>query len=541
MGSQDNLPMTAAELARGRAELVTARGRERLRLILAQRDPKALVQALPADELYWTILEIGLGDAAELVRLSSPGQFRTLLDLACFAGNRPTPRRALPFLRAARSGAMHSTVAAARAKAKLALIDMELIELLLLETLRVHDLREDPDPDLVSDRFMRTPENCFIVEFLVDGADYAAIRGLIDDLYAESPFRATRLLSSVRWELQSELEESALRWRTGRLADLGYPSLEEALSWFAAPKALSGARAGLPARPPGFFLERLGKGSLLARAAARLSSPEREHLELELVTAANAAIVADAVDPGDLEAVRHAVEMARTFVELGLEEVANGDEEEASRSLAAMPVKALFHHGFGRVLKLNWRAERLLAQGRAGHPGAPFIDPPLGEALSALVRRRPLYFPGIETARETWGGIASGAFEPRAFLSSAEVHRTARALLLAEGLVDLARRLGLAPPRWDVPPSLVTLFLTALANERLGRSFVPEPIPAAELPAAARALERIEDARLLAQGEPGGLLASMARVKAEELAPIRAGEPIHPEHVTALLLNLPRH
>ncbi len=421
-----------AALARARRELAAASGRRRLDVILEQQDPAALVRALPGDELYFTIREIGLGDALELVHLASPAQFRTFLDLACWTGDRLDPRKALPWLRAARAGSLDSPRASARWRAKLSALDVELLHLTLRETLVVHDLEQDPDPVIQGDRFMRTPEGKYVIEFRAEGTEYVAVRGIVDDLYAEDPFRATRLVASLRWDLPSELEEAALRWRTARLADLGYPSLDEALSWFARPATRPAPPAGTPSRPPGFYLERLGTGSLLARAASRLDPDAREHLELELVTAANASLVADRVDPGDLDAVRAAVTTGRAFVEMGLEEASGGDEEKATEILATTAVKSLFQRGFGRVLALKWRAERLFAAGGIGTREEPRLESPLAEMLAALARRRPLYFPGIELPRDEWGTPAAGAFEPRGFLSSAEVSRTADALARAE-------------------------------------------------------------------------------------------------------------
>jgi hypothetical protein len=532
-------PIEPAALARLRGELAQARGKRRLDLILDQPDPAALVRALPADEVYFTVCDIGLGDAVELVQLASARQFRTFLDLAGWRGARFEPRATLPWLRAARAGSTATPLAAARWRAKLRRLDLEVLDLVLRDALRVHDLEDDPDPHLEADRFMRTAEGKFILEFLVDGAEYAAVRGLVDDLTAEDPFQATRLFSSLRWELPSELEETALRWRTGRLADLGYPSVEEALSWFARPAARPAPPAGTPARPPGFWPERIGAGSLLARAAARLPAEEREHLELELVTAANAVVVADAVDAGDLDAVRSAVEGARAFVEMGLETEAGADEVRAAEVLATTAVKALFQRGFGRVLELRWRAERLLAGGRAGTRQDPVLDPPLGEAVAALAARRPQYFPGLELPRAEWGTLAAGVAEPRGFRSSAEVARTAGALASAEALVALGEELRLLPARVAGPlaPRLATLYLTALANERLGRAFEVQPIAAAELGDASRALATLDDPRLAAHGEAGALLGELARGRAEELRPIAAGAEVRAEYVAALLVK----
>lgn len=275
---------------------------------------------------------------------------------------------------------------------------------------------------------MRTPEGKFVVEFQCDGVEYMAVRGLLDDLFAEDPFQATRLLSAIRWEMPSELEETALRWRTGRLADLGWPPLDEALSWFARPPQTPAHPPGPPARPPGFLLAPLAGGSLLDRAAAQLPPQARESTEAQIGAAANAVLVADAVDPGDVDAVRSAFEAARAYLELGLEKLSGTDEVRAVETLSAMSVKRIFQEGFGRVLELSWRARRILeAAGPETRLGSP-ID----EALAALASKRPRYFPGLEAPRAEWGTAAAAAHAPRHFRSTEDLARTEDVLLLAE-------------------------------------------------------------------------------------------------------------
>jgi len=418
----------ATALARLRSALAAARGRRRLDLILDDPDPGALVRSLPAPDLYFTIREVGLADSAELVQLAAPSQFRAFLDLDAWRKEELDPARALTWLRAGRAGAGADEQAEAAWRRKLAALDVELLELLLLGSVKVHDLDEEPDPELETDRFLRTPDGKLVLVFLGEGTGYLAARGLVDDLLAEDPFRAARLFSALRRELPSELSESALRWRNGRLQDLGYPPLDEALSWFARPAVRpAGPMPGAPARPAGFWLELRPEGSPLARAAARLSEDEREALELELVTAANAVLVADGLDPGDLEGVRQAVAAARALVELGLEAVAGTDPAAAGAALAATPVKVLFQQGFGRLLRLRWRAEKL----RAALADRP-LGSPLDELLQGLCRRRPLYFPGVEAPPEDWGTPVAGAYQPRPFLSSADLARAEQALARAE-------------------------------------------------------------------------------------------------------------
>jgi len=523
-------------MAEVRRALSGLSGRRRLDLILDQPDPGAVVRALPADELFHAIQDAGLADASDVVQLASPEQFRTFLDLDAWRGGEVDPVRILPWIRAARGPTTESDADVDTWREKLEAIDPDLMSLLLRSTIRIHDLEEEEDPDMESERFVRTAEGRYIVEFQADGADYVAVRRLLDDLYAKDAFQAGRILSTVRWELDSDLAENARRWRDGRLADMGYPTFEEALSWFARPAVRSAAPAGLPDRPAGFWLSSFRRETLLDRAAARLPPAQLARFELETLGAANAAIVADQVDPADPEAVRGAVESARALLEMGLESLSGGDVDAATSVLAATPLKTIFQRGFGQLLELRWKADRLRKEAAGAGP-APALDAPLGEVMAAVGRRRPRYFPGLDRPREEWGSVAASAFQERPFRSTAEVQRTAGALDDAASLLALGRTLSLSPAPGAPAPTLATLYLTALANERLGRPFAPAPISRADLPAAARALEKLDDPRLASAGDAGALLATLARNRAAELAPIRAGEEPPPGAIAAVLVS----
>jgi hypothetical protein len=176
------------------------------------------------------------------------------------------------------------------------------------------------------------------------------------------------------------------------------------------------------------MLAALASGSLLDRAVARLDPDHRDSVEGQVVAAANAVLVADAIDPGNPEAVRAAFEAARGYLDLGLDRLAGGDEAGAAEALAATPVKRIFQEGFGRVLELSWRARDV--RRRAGE-GARF-GAPIDEALLALAGKRPRYFPGVEAPEAEWGTIAAAAHEPRHFRTPADLARTAVALDRAE-------------------------------------------------------------------------------------------------------------
>ena len=162
----------------------------------------------------------------------------------------------------------------------------------------VHDLEDDEDPEIVTRPVHADAgEQVYPRVHGSHGAEYVAVKGDPRRLYVENAFMATRLLSAIRSELDSALRDGA-PLALGAPLRSGFPTLEEALSWFARPPAApAAAHPGLPARPPGFWIA-AHPGTGAARRRVR-SSPQPPALEPQLVAAANAVLVADSTGPGD--------------------------------------------------------------------------------------------------------------------------------------------------------------------------------------------------------------------------------------------------
>src|SRR5262250_3241164 len=92
---------------------------------------------------------------------------------------------------------------------------------------RVNDLQQSPDPE-AHHVTLDSADGHYRVELLVEGPEQATLRALLLDLMAEDPLGFSRLMEAVRWEVPSELEETALRFRWARLSDMGFPDPESA-------------------------------------------------------------------------------------------------------------------------------------------------------------------------------------------------------------------------------------------------------------------------------------------------------------------------
>src|SRR4029078_2522558 len=74
-----------------RPELGRGRRLRRADQLLAERDVDAAVRALPGDELYYVLHELGHEDAGPLVSATTPEQLQVVLDFALWQRVQITP------------------------------------------------------------------------------------------------------------------------------------------------------------------------------------------------------------------------------------------------------------------------------------------------------------------------------------------------------------------------------------------------------------------------------------------------------------------
>jgi hypothetical protein len=463
----------AAALVQFRRQLSKLSPKDRLEALVEVPNAARLVRSMPAEDLYLVISDVGLADSTELVRLASPAQFRTFVDLAGWKGDRGDVDEVIRWLRAARGGSAEDFLE------KLHQLDFELLTLVLQAGLVVHDRESDPDID-PSDVMLETPDGKYAVEMKLQGPSAFALREITTSLVAENPLQASQLLEAIRWELPSELEETAYRFRTGRLQDLGFPPLEEALGLFTFVD---------PDRERGSF-ETLGEGEARLRAVERvdylaaavqgLMDAERDTLEEELRYLVNSAMVAEGSEPGDLAAQRRTTETTGDYLSLGFERLTRGNPQQAADLVRHQSLKLIFQIGFSLTLKLKFRADRLAREPLAIVEDTYLLMPHEAAVVRALRRKRPLRALAVEGAEPVMFRSHRELHEAGAALGRAE-HQVAIFSALLGGTLDAAKgvvvQMGMALSALGVE----RLFRASIVNALLNQDAGPRPLESARL------------------------------------------------------------
>ena len=447
---------TTEKRAARRAELVrrlTALApKNRLDAMLEEVDGKALVRSLPAEDVYATIIDVGLADSTEIVQLSTPEQFRTYVDLAAWQRDRMDPLEVLHWLRAARGDDEVEFVK------KLTFLDIETLEYLFKRLTAVHDLEADPDAN-PQGTTVETPDNRYLIEFLIEGVDESALRRLVMDLMAHNPFELSRFLEAVRFEMTGELEETAYQFRQARLEDLGFPPFDEAVKVFT---WLDPDKHG-PTTTNSKAIASAARVDYVPAAFAGLEPVERQNLEGEVRYLVNCVLVAESAEPGDPPSLRRYSEHARDYLDLGLEHLTGGDPSLACEVVREKALRFIFQVGFSLTMRLKRQVERM-----ASETHAKFADTWLAldeetAMLLALLRRRPLKALRVPGAEPVPFRSKRELYEVEQLLGRVRAQRQVFAALLGASPAEIVAKFGL--PFAELTPQ--RMFASAVVRAEL--------------------------------------------------------------------------
>lgn len=244
-------------------------------------------------------------------------------------------------------------------------------------------------------RTWETPDGYFVVGVPDDAFGRAAIK-ILKAVYADSLEEGRKLANAVKWGLHTEVEEDLLRWRSGRLADLGFPTREDAMRLFV-PVGLKEIEPDEddsvpppPAVPGALPVSWRDGGDLLRRVMSQLEAGIHGDRSREFLLLVNELMVAQGMEPGDVEGQQRAVHQAQATLSLGLELLVAGEDDEQSvdrlvRVVERAGVRQLFRFAYGPLSKLRKAVLALHREGRISIDKlASLLDRPWGPVLRAL-------------------------------------------------------------------------------------------------------------------------------------------------------------
>jgi len=385
------------------SSILELRGKERMEAILSNDNAMQIVHSLPEEEVYFTIKEIGEQDALPLISLMSPEQYQYLLDLELWKGYELKSEKVqhwLPILLSCEEEAITRW---------LKTIDLDTLILLLKKNIRIHIKNADEPLDFNNEEnYPFTLDGTYYIEVLNPNFREHIERLLTYISTLDFNFYL-RLLDQVYWEIGAELEERAFRFREARLADKGFPTLDEALSlyqylnpkrlkWMLEEKKIYPVDIPEESLPPNFPMLLKEQRMFFSICLSELEDRSLlDRIKTELTYMANQALVIDQPENIDITVLQECLKKVGGYLSIGLEIMSGGNLLQAKKYLSEIPLKFLFQIGFGSALELKWKAEKIWKKGWYSNKGLPlsFLGYPWEERMEGLLMKRPLFYSEI--------------------------------------------------------------------------------------------------------------------------------------------------
>ncbi len=292
-----------------------------------------LVRKLSAQDALLLIKERGLADAAEVLEFLSPQQVQQILDLDAWNHDQIDPAKMENWLEALYEASP------ARAAQAFHELDIELSAFLLKTHTTIYHVEMGEEPSHPPEQVLYTPDGRFMIAF----HGRTVWRQILEQLMARDLTHTLGLIESIRYETESILEEEALRWRDGRMQDLGFAPFEESKAIL----ALVDPGAPLPkvidpeTEEPvisSAILRLVNQKGLFQQSFERLNEAQQARVLQELVSTCNRVHVAFNREPGELTALKETV----TYVVLMIEKAL---EHFTPEHLGTAPIARLFQVG----------------------------------------------------------------------------------------------------------------------------------------------------------------------------------------------------
>lgn len=298
----------------------------RSEFLMACESPEAVVPLLPETELAATVVTVGLGDSAWLLELARPEQRVACIDLDCWRTWDVSKPRLVEWIDA--------LIEAGRPTLVRALEEFDL-ELWLLALADMADVMVIGKEEEAPPGWFTEDGVCYLQAH--SDEDFARVKEIAQAAFSEAEPIYWQLVYGALFESPAECNEFALKWRTARLADLGFPEREHAMQAYRplaveeAPvvEASTGDEGDDAATLVPFQgLPQQLQGTLTGRALAELPEGRAVDVLGYVLAVANTLAVADGMPLADADSVPDAMRKALRGIDRGLAELSRARSQE---------------------------------------------------------------------------------------------------------------------------------------------------------------------------------------------------------------------
>ncbi len=465
---------------------------KRQEIIILSKNARQVVQALPAEEFFWTIKAIGPRDAIHILRLASAEQLQFVFDLDWWlkAELRPDKIAAWLLILFETGEEVVSGWCAWISRRD---------EYILPSLLRpfIHVIKRPDEMELQEAKDLLpgfTMDDVYFLQFKKERLQPLIARFLMK-LFELSPGLYRDTMESILWETRTADLEGAHRLRKGRLNDRGVPDYYDSLDIYAPlpgnrvrsvqnyPIASATLDDEMPAFVPTLYM---GTYPCLRKAIEELSgSQEMERIVLEWIGASNKIIMADLVDMDDPDALKGALTKTACLCNLGMELLCENGTASPAEVLGSTVVEDIIRTG-------NQAIKRIVARAKALFPDKDIIKM-VPEPTSPLIQ-------GLLLDRAMYWDDRQGSFRPFSSIEELQICQKglADAAVLKEIMENIAPDWRLWEDLFDwnntnflTPGEFTWLhgLITAIANSLLGKDLMVHSIDQKDLPHLKKILE----------------------------------------------------
>lgn len=359
-------------------------------LLMLSEKAVEVTQALPVEEVYNLIKELGKEDSLLVLSMVSTDQLQYIFDVEWWQGDKFQPKRAIDWVVLLDQCHEPETLEWFLGE------DFDQKVVLLQALIKVFKKDEQTDSyEGVEGLEHFSPDGIYDIFFKVEKSK--EIKKLFLLLAEKDKNFFYNLLEAVIWYPVTPTVEKAYQLKTSRTAERGIPEFQEAIGIYSSldPKALQmklSSREELHVSrfrfSPRYPLAYLDETLFFTRCLATLDNESRlETLRWELVCLANKVIVADGLDLSAMDARKRALRKTLGYINMGLELGAGGGLKKGVVLLDQVWLKSFFQVGYEQLRQIRFSASTFINE--HGNYIENFISAWDKERLGALIFRFP--------------------------------------------------------------------------------------------------------------------------------------------------------